>query len=76
MQKHAATKESNDSDTRTAFVSTMSDLFLKKIMIKRNTLIIVTLKNIPSYIKKIIQTKFWKQDWEHSLFVFQLGDFS
>ena len=42
MQKLAATSKS--IDTTTAFVSHMSDWFLKKIMIKWNTLIIIYIK--------------------------------
>ena len=40
MQKLAATSKNKNIDTTTAFVSHMSDLFLKKVMIKWNTLII------------------------------------
>ena len=34
MQKPAVTGKNRDNDTRTAFVSHMSDKFLKKFMIK------------------------------------------
>ena len=44
MQKLAATNKSIDNDTRTAFVSHMSELFLKKIMIRGDTLIINYIK--------------------------------
>ena len=40
MQKLAATSKINDINTTTAFVSHMSDYFLKKVKIKWNTLII------------------------------------
>ena len=44
MQKLAATIQINDIGTTTAFVSHMSDYFLKKVMIKWNTLIILYIK--------------------------------
>ena len=44
MQKLAATSKINDIDTTTAFVSHMSDEFLKKFMIKWNTLNIIYTK--------------------------------
>ena len=41
MQKLAATNKDSDSDTRTAFVSHMFDLFLEIIMTKWNTLSVI-----------------------------------
>ena len=49
MQKLAATSKIIDKDTRTVFVWHMPDLFLKKLMIKRNTLIIVCIKKHTHY---------------------------
>ena len=40
MQKLAATSKIKEIDTTTAFVSQMSEKFLKKVMIKWNTLTI------------------------------------
>ena len=44
MQKLAATGKNIDIDTTTAFVSHMSDWFLKNVMIKWNTLTIDYIK--------------------------------
>ena len=44
MQKLAATGKINDIDTTTAFVSHVSDWFLKNVMIKWNALILVSVK--------------------------------
>ena len=44
MQKLAATSKINDIDTETAFVSHISNYFLKKVMIKWNTLIEIYIK--------------------------------
>ena len=44
MQKPAATNKSSHIDTTTAFVSHMFDQFLKKIMIKWTTLILIYFK--------------------------------
>ena len=44
MQKLAATSKNIDIDNKTALVSHMSDLHLKKIMKKRNTKIVIFIK--------------------------------
>ena len=44
MQKYAATSKIIDINGTTAFVSHMSDLFMKKMMIKWNTLIKIYIK--------------------------------
>ena len=44
MQKLAATSKINDIDTTTAFVSHMSDSFLKNVLLKLNTLYKIYIK--------------------------------
>ena len=44
MQKPAAASKIIDIDTTTAFVSHMSDYFLETVMMKWNTLIIISIK--------------------------------
>ena len=44
MQKLASTSKINDIDTTTAFVSQMFKWFLRSVMMKWNTLIIIYIK--------------------------------
>ena len=49
MQKFAATTEGDDNETRIVVYPQMSDYFLKKIVIKWNTLNMVQIKLQPQY---------------------------